>query len=169
MKKTILAIGLAAMMTLPLAAQAEAPEHLYGNSDIINMYEHMGSAVYMYKSSTRMVAQDKDTGYIFSVDVKDVNYDPALPDNEFHIQSVSPRTSVWFYCPLNKDFHGYSAMFDGDKEIDVPPYVNDQVSYVSYDQGKNWRPFYMNDTHGYNQPVHDLFWKGLNIIRGLDR
>ena len=167
MKKSILVMGLAALLSLPLAVHgAEAPNHLYGNSGIVNMYDHMGSAVYMYKSSARMVAEDRDTGYIFSVDVKDISYNPEA--DRFQIQSVTPRTTIWFYCPLNKEFHGYSAMFAGDEEIDVPPYVNDQVSYVSYDQGKNWRPFYMDDTHGYNQPVHDLFWKGLNLMRGLD-
>ena len=168
MKKAFLAMGLAALLSLPVASYAaEAPVHLYGNSNMVNVYEHMGSAVYLVKNSARMVAKDKDTGFIFKVDIKNVSYDPSA--DEFHTQSVSAHTSVWDYCPLNKNFHGYSAMFDGDKEIDVPPYVNAQVSYVSYDQGKNWRPFYMNDTHGYNQPVRDLFWKGLNLIRGLDR
>ena len=168
MKKSILVMGLPALLSLPLAVHASgAPSCLYGNSNIISMYEHMGSAVYMYKSSARMVAENRDTGYIFSVDVKNVYYDPEA--DSFQIQSASPRTTIWFYCPLNKGFHGYSALLAGDKEIDVPPYVNDQVSYVSYDQGKSWRPFYMDDTHGYNQPVHDLFWKGLNLMRGLDR
>ena len=161
-------MGLAALLSLPLTVHgAEAPIHLYGNSGIVNMYDHMGSAVYMYQNSARMVAEDRDTGYIFSVDVKDISYNPEA--DRFQIQSVTPRTTIWFYCPLNKEFHGYSAMFAGDEEIDVPPYVNDQVSYVSYDQGKNWRPFYMDDTHGYTQPVHDLFWKGLNLMRGLDK
>ena len=77
MKKSILVMGLTALLSLPLAVHgAEAPIHLYGNSGIVNMYDHMGSAVYMYKSSARMVAEDRDTGYIFSVDVKDISYNP---------------------------------------------------------------------------------------------
>ena len=127
MKKAFLAMGLAALLSLPVASYAaEAPVHLYGNSNMVNVYEHMGSAVYLVKNSARMVAKDKDTGFIFKVDIKNVSYDPSA--DEFRTQSVSAKTPVWFYCPLNKNFHGYSAMFAGDKEIDVPPYVNTQVS-----------------------------------------
>ena len=46
MKKSIMVMGLAALLSLPLAVHgAEAPIHLYGNSGIVNMYDHMGSAV----------------------------------------------------------------------------------------------------------------------------
>ena len=135
MKKSILVMGLTALLSLPLAVHgSEAPIHLYGNSGIVNMYDHMGSAVYMYKNSARMVAEDRDTGYIFSVDVKDISYNPEA--DRFQIQSVTPRTTIWFYCPLNKGFHGYSALLAGDKEIDVPPYVNDQVSTYPMTRGK---------------------------------
>ena len=41
-------MGLAALLSLPLAVHgAEAPNYLYGNSGIVNMYDHMGTAVYI--------------------------------------------------------------------------------------------------------------------------
>lgn len=100
MKKSILVMGLAALLSLPLAVHgAEAPIHLYGNSGIVNMYDHMGAAVYMYKNSARMVAEDRDTGYIFSVDVKDISYNPEA--DRFQIQSVTPVANCQgFVVPL---------------------------------------------------------------------
>lgn len=44
-------MGLAALLSLPLTVHgAEAPIHLYGNSGIVNMYDHMGvCCVYVSK------------------------------------------------------------------------------------------------------------------------
>ena len=48
MKKSILVMGMSALLSLPWVVQgAEAPNYLYGNSGIVNMYDHMGTAVYI--------------------------------------------------------------------------------------------------------------------------
>lgn len=119
MKKSILAMGLAALLSLPLAVHgAEAPNHLYGNSGIVNMYDHMGSAVYMYKSSARMVAEDRDTGYIFSVDVKDISYNPEA--DRFQIQSPQepPYGSI---ARSIKDFMGTVPCWPGTRKLMFRP------------------------------------------------
>lgn len=147
-----------AMLT---AAHAGYLNYLYDNPAIPIIYGHMGGATYLDTTSIVVKKYDSD-GIIFAQNQIYVSYNRDVTE----IKNIKAPATVWFYKPLNPSKQYTTAFIDNVRDIILPPYVGEDVAYVSYDNAKSWTPFYISNKTGVNMSKRNAFLMGYQAITG---
>lgn len=140
---------------------ADYPDYLYDNLSYRIIYAHMGGASYLDTTSVVLKKIDHD-GIIFAQNQIGVEFNRDITE----IKEVRAPHTVWFYKPWNPQKMGMTTINIDGHEMILPPYVGSDVAYVSYDNGNNWRPFYISNTYGYNMSTRMAFLLGYQTATG---
>lgn len=141
MKKIITALSILLLMS-SFGTSHAYDRYLNGDRNWKFIYGHMGYASYMDMSSATVKLYSKSQGTVIAVNiVTGVNID----------NSASQRfNTLWIYIPSPTKISGYTFARIDSRDISLPPNLGDNISYISYDNGENWRPVNLKDNHGYN-------------------
>lgn len=142
-------------------AHADYQNYLYDNANYPIIYAHMGGANYLDTSSVTLKKSDADS-IIFAQNQILAEYNRDITE----IKEVRAARTVWFYQPRNPSIQATTTVVIDGKTITLPPYVDADVAYVSYDNAQSWTPFNVSDTYGYNLAARNAFLLGYQIATG---
>lgn len=161
MKKLILTLTTLFMLSISTVF-ADYPTCLYGNPNYPIIYAHMSAASYLDKSSVTVKLNSYNDGLLFAQ-----NHIYATFDRDVvNLKEVKPAKTVWFFKPWNSSKQGVSARNIDGRTIQLPPFTNTDVAYVSYDNANSWTPFYISNTAGYNMSTRNAFLLGYQVATG---
>lgn len=164
MKKILLVITLL-ILSISTVMAANYPRDLYGDSNYPLIYAHMNGASYLDKRSV-VLKQQNERNIIFAQNIVYASFKNDMESFNESLVSVSPAHTMWFYKPLDKNQLGMISMNIDGRHVLLPPYMGDDVAYVSSDNAEHWTPFYISVTFGYNMGVRNSFLLGYQIATG---
>lgn len=160
MRKLILSLIATCIMMISTSIAVDTyPQYIYNNPNIPIVHGHMGGALYLDTTSTTVKYISKTT-ILFAENTISAEY-----DREYNLKSMQEPHTRWYYYTSDVTKRGTTVIIIDGQNIDVPPYVNNDVAYVSYDNGNSWKPFYISNTTGYNLSARQPFIKGLESLR----